>query len=621
KAKHKKVSELVEVLQLVDKRGNLVELFPTTPKVSARGIVRCQKRLLKVMQAQKDHGCPIRIIILKARQLGMSTFIGLLFYAMVHEHPNRRAVVCAQDQDATKGLYRRVKRAHEEIEDTRPMENLSGTELCWKLPHSSDYRVMTAGKKDLGRSDTINYLHMSEVGFWPNQSRSLLAAMQTVPDQPDTAIVIESTANGQGDEFHKRWGNSTPLALAEETGIWDGFIGVFFSWLENPEEYTLSIPEHFDWGAVPNEIKEGEARLREMSAELGWNEDTIDRQMYWRRRKIIDACGGSVDSFRQEYPSTPEEAFLLSGRRAIPAQITEHHRESLRPYRLAKLVWDEWTDDGVAMVYAPTDADELARVSEGDYNWHVWEPPHKKHDYAIGGDVAEYKVSDPSDEMSDPDKSCIAVLNRVTMTPAAQWHGRIMPDDLGRELLKAALFYNRGWATPEANAVGQATLIPMLKHEYSICGSRHRGYNRLYQRKRAPDKIRESDSQLYGFKTTSLTRPLLLFSWIAYSSWDLERRWDGKFVCVSEELVDEEEKFVFDKMGKPVHKINCHDDVLFAWMIAMMLHDSQPRTFSSPERGGPSIRPAIYDGGRDVDGMRMLDGTYIGKARVMEVTS
>lgn len=620
---HAPISKLVGLLKVVDKHGALVDLIPDHPKRSARGLVRCQKRLLRAMQSQKNNGHPIRIIILKARQLGMSTLTDLLFYALIHEYPNRRAVVCAQDQDATEGLYGRVKLAHDELEvPVSDMEKLSGTQLCWKKPHYSNYKVMTAGTKGLGRGKTINFLHLSEVAFWPNQTLSLLASMQTVPDQLGTAVVIESTANGQGDEFHTRWVQSTSLADAEETGRWDGFIGVFFSWLENPEEYSSTVPKDYDWDAAPNDIKEDEDRLREMSAEMGCLPDLIDRQIFWRRRKVIDACGGSVDSFKQEYPSTPDEAFLLSGRRAIPASITEHHWETVRPGRKAKLVWDEQTDDGVSLIYLPEDD---PTVVKGEYSWEIWEEPNKKHDYATGGDVAEGVVSDPSDDRSTADFSVISVLNRVTIGQAAQFRldkpQVIDPDDLGIEMLKAALFYNRGWMTPEANAVGQATLLAIRKHEYVIQGLRYRGYNRLFQRKRAPDKIKDGDTQLYGFKTTANSRPLLLSTWVTHSRFDMEMRWNDKFVCHSEVLVKEEETFIFDKMGKPVHKLNCHDDVLFANMIAMMLHEDTTRTFSSPERGGPSIRPAIYDGGMDVEGMRILEGTYVGRQPLMEVTS
>ena len=542
-------------LKLADKRSELVELFPDHPHKRAMGIIRAQKLILTTIASQWEAGYPARVVVLKARRLGVSTFTDLWQMHWVSERPNRQAFVCAHNADASEELFDRARIAHEYTGDKRPLKASSRREIAWDVPHGSKFSVKTAGIESLKRGATLHHVHCSELAFWPNQRQTMLSVFQCVPEEPDTSILVESTANGAGDEFNTLWDASRSYAEAERTDRWDGWIGIFLSWLDNPEEYSLPVPRGYDWAGVEPEVEEDEPELRRLGATA--------KQLYWRRRKIDEACAGRVDDFRQEYPAWPEQAFLMSGRRAIPAAITRGHRATVEPPRLARLVSDADAVHGVRAVFS-----ESLRPP----CWEIWREPLERFDYALGGDVATGKPSSPTDEHSDPDYSAAIVLERQRIETVAQWVGRIPTDEFGEEMLKAALYYNRAWCSPEANSLGVA-VINVFKAA---------NYDRLFTRTK-PDQWEFDDlTHLLGWITTggaNGTRDGMIDGWISACRANAEEfGFTMTLLNHSERLVEQEERFIYNKDGKRMHRPNCHDDVLFAAMIALQMHRRCPRT-------------------------------------------
>lgn len=117
----------------------------------------------------------------------------------------------------------------------------------------------------------------------------LLGIMQTVPNDPSTMVVIESTANGY-DHFKELWDGA-------ENGT-NEWIPVFLPWYLE-KGYRMAVPPGTEWTEEE----------RQLQRDFGLDEE----QLQWRRWCIRANCGGSVEEFRQEYPNTPAEAFLLSG--------------------------------------------------------------------------------------------------------------------------------------------------------------------------------------------------------------------------------------------------------------------------------------------------------------------
>ena len=153
----------------------------------------------------------------------------------------------------------------------------------------SNIRCMTAGSSGVGRGSTIHNLHLSEFAFWSgNKLETYAGLIQAVPNTPNTMVVIESTANGF-NEFQELW------QMAERGE--NDFEPVFIPWFALSEYRIKTMPLDYD--------------SNELVLKTKFNVD--DEQLAWRRWCIKNNCGGDLNKFRQEYPSTPQEAFVSTG--------------------------------------------------------------------------------------------------------------------------------------------------------------------------------------------------------------------------------------------------------------------------------------------------------------------
>ena len=274
----------------------------------------------------------LREQILKARQEGFSTIIAALLFINTYNQPNTNTVVIADNGPNTENLFRKVRTMYDNLPEDKklPTDYAGKRNLSWPSLRST-YQVLTAGARAAGRSRTIHYLHMSERPFWDN-AELLTGLLPTVP--ADGAVFDESTANGEGNEYHEdykraRAGFST-------------FTPRFYSWFENPE-YSLPAPADFRLiGSVsPADDRERFGDEEALSVKFGL---TID-QLYWRRRKMMEPGQGPL--FRQEYPSDEEEAFLVSGARFFEAWNPDTH--TCLPFDIpAHWKWWGGNDWGVA---------------------------------------------------------------------------------------------------------------------------------------------------------------------------------------------------------------------------------------------------------------------------------
>ncbi|MBL4664255.1 MAG: hypothetical protein JKY22_12055 [Flavobacteriaceae bacterium] len=246
------------------------------------------------LEEQKDTTGKVRAIILKGRQQGASTYIeGRFMWRTTHEK-GVRAYILTHEDDASQNLFNMAKRYFEHLPKfVKPSTSAANAkELLFNLLDSG-YQIGTAGNKSVGRSQTNQYFHGSEVAFWPNASEHAKGILQTVPDADGTEVIYESTANGVGNFFHQQW-------KAAERGEND-FIPVFVPWFWQ-EEYSKTPPKEF--------------RATVEESELAEQYDITTDQIYWRRTKIADLSADGTDgerSFKQEYPMNAAEAFQLSG--------------------------------------------------------------------------------------------------------------------------------------------------------------------------------------------------------------------------------------------------------------------------------------------------------------------
>jgi hypothetical protein len=268
-----------------------------------------QKKLHALLEEQKAKTGRVRAVILKARQLGISSYTAARFYHRTIHSPGLRTIILGHERRASSNLFQIVKRFHDNLGDElRPSVGTSNAEELIFDRIDSGYIVAVASGEGTGRSATAQLLHASEVAFWDDLPIQMAALMQTVPDLPGTEIILETTANGYND-LHSLWRKA-------EAGESE-FMPIFLPWFVDPD-YRREVDSDF--------VMDGEeSKLAELY-------NLTKEQIAWRRAKVGQL--GNAEYYAQEYPSVASEAFISSSFDSyIPAALViKARREKVDPY-------------------------------------------------------------------------------------------------------------------------------------------------------------------------------------------------------------------------------------------------------------------------------------------------
>src|SRR5215831_16849788 len=247
-----------------------------------------QLELHRRLEEQKAKTGRVRAIVLKARQMGISTYIAARYYKRTVANAGLRTIIIGHEKRASTNLFQLVKRFHEHMpDDIRPSLGTSNAEELVFDRLDSGYLVSVATLEGAGRSSTAQLLHCSEAAFWPSLQEQLAALVQTVPDIDGSEIIIETTGNQFGDELHAMW------RRAQSGG--SEFEAIFLPWSVDPT-YQAKLPDNFEMGSE-------EVMLAEQHG-------LAPEQIAWRRNKISQL--GSESYFAREYPLVPDQAFMAS---------------------------------------------------------------------------------------------------------------------------------------------------------------------------------------------------------------------------------------------------------------------------------------------------------------------
>lgn len=491
-----------------------------------------QRKLYAVAKRQQDAGKPVRLIILKARQLGFSTLTeGLIFHACA-TRKNVNALIVAHREDATANLFRMSKLFYDELPaPVKPMLRASNAqELVFENPSKlrserearpglrSRIRCATAGGRGIGRSDTLQCVHLSEYAFWPDgadgKASTLAGILQAVPSLPGTMVVIESTANGFED-FKERW----DAAVAGE----NDFEPVFFAWFENPE-YSMPVVPGTEW--TPEE--------RDLKAAY----QLTDEQLQWRRWCIANNCGGSLDMFRQEYPASPGEAFLHSGTGVFDNEQIVLRMERLPgPAERGEFADGEWTES------------ETGAIT-------LYELPEEGVPYVLGGDTA----GEGSDYFT------AIVIDNVSGRIVAKLRQKYSEPEYVRQIFALGRFYNDALVAIETNF----STYPVMKLQ-------EMEYPNQYSREREDTYTRQMRKS-YGFRTDRQSRPRAIANLVevfsSHPEWFTDR-----------ELLEEMLTFCYNEDHRPEALAGKHDDLVMGAAITYAVRHQQRMTvLTEPEK-------------------------------------
>jgi len=258
---------------------------------------RAQLHVHAMIEKQRQDVGKARVLVLKGRQQGISTYVQARYYWKTTLSRGLRAYILTHRLDASANIFAIAQRFHQNQPGPKPSLARSNDRSLRFDGLESEYSVATAGASGTGRSGTAQCFHGSEVAFWPDAEDHMAGIGQVIGDLPGTEMILESTANGVGNFFHRTW-------QAAERGDSD-YLAVFVPWFWQPE-YTRPPTGKEDWSALDLEYA---AAYKLTEAHLAW-----------RRAKIIDDFGGDEARFRQEYPACAAEAFVAVGHESyIPA--------------------------------------------------------------------------------------------------------------------------------------------------------------------------------------------------------------------------------------------------------------------------------------------------------------
>jgi hypothetical protein len=465
---------------------------------------RVQRRFVRVVVDQLRATGKIRVVVLKARQQGLSTVIHAMLYWWLSQHSAQKGVVVTHKADSTRALFDMYHRTHENVPAMlKPSTKYKSRNQLHFDKLDTGLIVATAGGDSIARGETITHAHLSELAFWPKSSaqENFNGLTQSIPDAAGSAIFIESTANGFND-FHTMW-----------TGACDGtngYIPFFSPWFES-DEYRTAVPEGFERTIEEQELVE----------RFGVD----DGQLAWRRQKIAQ---NGRELFMQEYPATPEEAFIASGRPVFdPELVVPLLRDA--PLPLSRMA---------------VEGGKLAPHSRGELL------VYKEHDtaqtYTIGADVAmgvrggDYSVA----QVLDGDKQQVAT-----------WRGHIHPDEFASVLKALGDYYNNALVAVETEKHGLLAAVILW---------RTLNYANIYFTVRE-GQIDEKDTTNIGFKTTVETKPMVIDRLRAAVR-------DGDIKLYDTETLREMQTFIVTESGKMEAEEGCHDDCVMALAIAHHCH-------------------------------------------------
>lgn len=278
---------------------------------------RAQRHLHDRLERQRAKG-KVRAIIVKGRQLGISTYLqGRFYWRLWRTKKALRAFILTHEQDATDNLFGMAQRYHDNLPVfIRPETKAANAKELVFADTDCGYQVATAGSKEVGRSQTIQLLHGSEVPSWPNAESHVVSLLTTaLAKTPESEGILEATAKGIGNVFHRMY-----MAAQRRDSEYEA---VFIPWFWG-EDYQEPCPANHHFS--PEWIEYGQLHG------LEWE------QLYWAwktNRELAQAKSLPADKicpdFRQEYPATAEEAFQTSGNSFIPALSVLRARKANAP--------------------------------------------------------------------------------------------------------------------------------------------------------------------------------------------------------------------------------------------------------------------------------------------------
>ncbi len=406
----------------------------------------------------------ISLLVLKGRQQGFTTLVTAYQLSCSILNRNFQGYTLADKSDNAEAIFQnKAKFPYGQLPDIlKPTEKFNNRKQLLFERINSSWAVDTA-TKDVGRSRTVNFFHGSECAFWKDGISPIQAALGEAFTR-NCIKIYESTANGYND-YQKMW----------DSGV---HINCFYEWWKT-DEYRINFPSE---EAKQEFLKSIDVKKEWINERLQWlrDEKHLDaEQLFWYWNKYKNYL--DKDLIKQEYPCTPREAFLLSGKNVFDTQAILYRLEHIpKPLHTGYFTYDY---DGLSIT-------NIKWVNDKNGYINIYRLPDTPAftEYCIGGDTA----GEGSDYFTG---HC---LDAKTGEQVAVLKHQFDADQYARQMYCLGKYYKDALIGIEANF-----------DSYPIKELQRLGYPKQYVRE-VQDTYTGKTEKRFGFRTTSLTRPTIL---------------------------------------------------------------------------------------------------------------
>lgn len=538
-----------KVVKITDKDGNQVRF--------RLNYEQCE--VYREICRQRRAGKPVRIDILKARQMGMSTFIAALFSILCFFGTNVSVGIIADTLGHAQGLFEKYQYIYDHLDDDNPYRDERGEvvtqysykpRLKWNKGQkllataggNSKIEVMAVGDA-AGRSMNFQYLHLSECAFWDNLEKTLTSVLQTVSRKNlNSMVFFETTANGF-NAYKDRWDRDY------SGGKWSPYKALFLPWFHHPD-YVDKVPMGFDFSKELEEWELEKMETYHLSRE----------KMFWYHSQYLDVQtkGGGKYTMLQEYPFSPVDAFVSSGRSVFDREaLAERKEEIVRAgpcYREGQFTCRaEWSQDGQRI-----DLKDLTFREVRNGPLRIYREPVKGMPYVV--------TVDPN--MGGSDNAAIQVFCNYDGKQCAVFCANdFQPDEVAEQAIGLGYMYNTALVSSEMN-VGQSVMTFMLKAAYP---------HLYFTQQQEYENALMTTRLVYGHKTTKSNRQFMI------DEAKMAFRQDKDIICDYDTLCEMENFQVVERYSsdgsisssKQEASGGAHDDRVMAWAAFYLVRGQQ----------------------------------------------
>lgn len=512
-----------------------------------------QRKLLAILMQGVEQQQPIRIILLKARQWGGSTLVQL-FMAWIQLFHRRawHSVIVTDVEDQARNIrkmYTRMASGHPHAVFPIKFKPFEGSQKNREVVGRDCVIYLGSMQQpDSIRSADVMMAHLSEVGLWkatlgkkPEDIMQSIAG--TIPsNEPLSIIVVESTAKGVGNYFHRAWQDACSGK--------SGYTAVFVAWWEI-EIYQSPFANHNQMVDFVESMSVDEKYCFELGA-------TLEGINWYRHKKRLD----NMDDWRMacEYPTTAAAAFASTGRRAhAPSYVLSMRRFCREPLFVGDMFADAAYGSRAidsTLHFEPTPTGLL---------W-LWAKPEAgyKNRYVVSVDIGG--------RTDGADYSVISIIDRYWLLDGGveecigTWVGHLDQDLVIWRAVQIAVYFGGALLVVERNSLDVKGT--QGDHSFTILDEIKDDYSNIYYRS-DPQLIREGFPVKYGFHTNTATKTDLVTKFN-------RRLRENSYIERDSRALDQADYYEIKPDGSYGAVDGQHDDIYMSRAIGLLVSETMP---------------------------------------------